>query len=184
MGAEAGQHGNRLIDAAAIFGEGMLASHAAIKAAPTMAEKVAIGDSFARELLKNAEGSPIWFTRLVDQWLTGAESPEVEDLFEVTGLSRRQVERLTKRFYGASPKLLARKYRALRAASEIMRNGGQASDKVSDAFYDQSHLIREIKEFTGVTPGKIKKQPSPLASEVAKERRKLAGKVSKLISDT
>ncbi|MGP1281761.1 MAG: helix-turn-helix domain-containing protein [Parasphingopyxis sp.] len=184
MGADAENHTNRLIDAVSIFGDGVMETHAAIDAAETMAEKAAIGEVFARELLKDAESSPIWFTRVVDEWLTGSASPDINELIERSGLSKRQVERMTKRFYGASPKLLARKYRALRAASLLVRKDGEDGESVEDAFYDQSHLIREIKEFTGVTPGKMSKEPAALTKEVAERRKKLAGKVSKLISDT
>ncbi|MGJ8537476.1 MAG: helix-turn-helix domain-containing protein, partial [Parasphingopyxis sp.] len=184
MGADAERYTNRLIDAASIFGDGVMETHAAIDAAGTLAEKVSIGEAFARELLKNAESSPIWFTRVVDEWLTGSASPDINDLIDQSGLSKRQVERMTKRFYGASPKLLARKYRALRAASLLVRKDGDEDTPLEDAFYDQSHLIREIKEFTGVTPGKISKEPDTLSKEVAERRKKLAGKVSKLISDT
>ncbi len=184
MGSEAARYTNRLVDAASIFGDGVMETHAAIDAAETLAEKAAIGEAFARELLKNAESSPIWFTRVVDEWLTGSASPDINDLIERSGLSKRQVERMTKRFYGAPPKLLARKYRALRAASLLVRKDGDDEEPLEDAFYDQSHLIREVKEFTGMTPGKMSKAPDTLAREVAAQRKGLAGQVSKLISDT
>ena len=184
MGADAEKHTNRLIDAVSVFGDGLMETHAALLAAETMAEKVEIGQAFARELLKDAESSPIWFTRLVDEWLESSADPNINDLIEQTGLSKRQVERMTKRFYGASPKLLARKYRALRAAALLVRKDGDADESVEDAFYDQSHLIREIKEFTGVTPGKMSNEPETLTAEVLKGRKKLEGKVSKIISDT
>lgn len=183
MGAEAERYTNRLIDATTIFGNGLLDVFQTIKTAKTMEEKVAIGNEFARALLRRAEPAPFWFTRLVDKWLTESPSPDIADLIDESGLSKRQVERLTKRFYGAPPKLLARKYRALRAASKIVRHEEGEGDGVEDAFYDQSHLIREIKEFTGVTPGKIRKAPPELIRAVAENRRKLAGKVDKLISD-
>ncbi len=180
MGADAERHVNRLIDAAELLGEGVLETHAAIAAAPTLADKVKIAETFMRELLKNAETSPVWFTRIVDEWLAGSASPALDDLIERTGLSSRQVERMTKRFYGATPKLLARKYRALRASTVLVSEDGD----VEDVFYDQSHLIREIKAFTGVTPGKMRKEPQDLTRQIAEGRKMLAGKVSKLVTDT
>lgn len=59
------------------------------------------------------------FVKEADGWLADESSPRIEALIEATGLSARQVARLTNRLYGASPKLLARKYRALRIASQI-----------------------------------------------------------------
>ncbi len=179
MGGEAEKYINRLIDATAIFGTGLLDVHAALGAAASLAEKVAIGNDFTRGLLAGADASPLWFTRIVDGWLIAGPSPRLDDLIAQTGLSNRQVERMTKRFYGASPKLLARKYRALRAASALVRN-----EQVDDGFYDQSHLIREIKQFTGFTPGKMRKQTEPLTRATTERRKLLSGEVNPLISDT
>lgn len=184
MGADAEAHTNRLIDAVATFGDGVMEAHAALCAADSMDDKVAIGEAFARELLKDAESSPIWFTRVVDEWLAASPDPNINDLIEQSGLSKRQVERMTKRFYGASPKLLARKYRALRAAALLVRKDAEDGEAIEDAFYDQSHLIREIKEFTGATPGQISNETESLTREIAERRKQLEGKVSKIISDT
>lgn len=184
MGADGEKHTDRLIDATAIFGEGLMDVHLALAAAETMEAKVAIGNEFARKLLQRADPAPFWFTRLVDDWLTGSPSPDINDLIEASGLSKRQVERMTKRFYGSPPKLLARKYRALRAASALVRHEAETGDLLEDGFYDQSHLIREIKQFTGITPGKMSEAPPELNQEIAEGRKKLSGKVSKLISDT
>src|SRR3546814_2478105 len=81
------------------------------------------------------------FVEATGQWLSGDGSPRVETLIETTGLSARQVARLTNRLYGAPPKLLARKYRALRVASIIASSDDESRDIVGELFYDQSHLI-------------------------------------------
>src|SRR3546814_13215291 len=75
-------------------------------------------------------------------------------------MSIRSVERMTKHYYGLSPRMLARKYRAVRAAAAIARGATIDTDALGDAFYDQSHLIREIKPFAGATPG-LFRTPSP-----------------------
>lgn len=183
MGSGGARYTNRLLDATAVFGDGLLAVRDALIAAKSLEEKVAVGSHLARTLLQRAESPPFWFTRTVDAWLTASASPRIDDLVSATGLSVRQVERMTKRFYGASPKLLARKYRALRAASALMRNAGDGAD-VGDGFYDQSHLIRELKWFTGITPGQMREAPPALARAVAERRNLLAGKVGPLITDT
>src|SRR3546814_2234328 len=79
-------------------------------------------------------------------------------------MSIRSVERMTKHYYGLSPRMLARKYRAVRAAAAIARGETIDTDALGDAFYDQSHLIREIKRFAGATPGQLR-TPSPYRSE-------------------
>ena len=106
--------------------------------------------------------------------------PVIERLATVTGLSRRQVERRCNALYGAPPKLLARKVRALRAA--VAMAAGDTSDV--EGFYDQSHLIREVKHFTGLTPKRMRDEPGALAHLTITQRRGLGDRVGPLISDT
>lgn len=97
-----------------------------------------------------------WFTRLTDQWLTATPNPQVDALVAASGMSQRSVERLCDRLYGASPKLLARKYRALGAAVRLGLGEARGwTDAAGDAFYDQAHFIREIRAFTGQTPARL-----------------------------
>ena len=77
-------------------------------------------------------------------------------------MSPRQIERLAKRIYGAPPKLLARKYRVLRVASLIGQSGMPWPEAAGETFYDQSHFIREFKQFIGVTQQRFQRDPPPL----------------------
>ena len=70
-----------------------------------------------------------------------------------------------------------------RAASALARGEKLDDAELGDAFYDQSHLIREIKRFAGATPGQLSK-PSPYTEATAKGRKQMAGKVSPMVSDT
>ena len=79
--------------------------------------------------------------------------------------------------------MLARKYRAVRAASALARGECLEEAQLGDAFYDQSHLIREIKRFAGATPGQLAR-PTFYTEATTKGRKQLAGKVSPLVSDT
>ena len=113
------------------------------------------------------------FVRAVDHWLAGEESPHVEMLAEATDLSARQVARLTNRYYGAAPKQLARKYRALRCAAKIALDRQPWQELCDDAtFYDQSHFIREIKHFIGLTPHQLMVAPTDVA-RLTLQRREL-----------
>ena len=112
------------------------------------------------------------FTEITDKWLLGAPSPEVGDLLGQLELSARQVERLAGRLYGAPPKLLARKYRALRSASLLRHDPVQWQANAAEAFYDQSHMIREVRHFTGLTPRRLQIDP-PIMMRLSLERRNL-----------
>lgn len=77
----------------------------------------------------------------------------VNELIETIGCSERKLERLFKRFVGLSPKFYARIIR-LSYIFELMQEGDKSwSDLVYDSgFYDQSHFIKNFKEFTGEDP--------------------------------
>jgi AraC-like DNA-binding protein len=183
MGSHADKLTDRAIDAADLFGDWIEEVVDAIGNAADTQERLVIGNNFVREILKKNEPAPVWFTRTVDEWLTASPSPQVPELVEATGMSIRSVERMTKHYYGLSPRMLARKYRAVRAASALARGEKLDDAELGDAFYDQSHLIREIKRFAGATPGQLSK-PSPYTEATAKGRKQMAGKVSPMVSDT
>ena len=145
---------NRVADAVELFGDDVRGAPEALAACATFGERVVLGSALARRLIARGRSAAFDFTRVVDNWLASPH-PEVDDLVRATGLSRRQVERRCNAYYGSPPKLLARKYRALKATIAIAR-GQSNADALSDGgFYDQSHFIREIKAFTGVTPTRI-----------------------------
>ncbi len=100
----------------------------------------------------------------IDAWLTGEGSPRIEALAETTGVSPRQLARLTNRYYGAPPKLLARKYRALRCSARLVLDQDSWQTLCEEGgFYDQSHFIREIKHFIGLTPHQLQTEPTAVA---------------------
>jgi len=187
VGVDASALLNRIVDARELFGDALDALDAAVAAleqAPDLAAMVAIAEPLVRTLARGRGREALIFAGLVDAWLEGERSPDVEALVIATGLSRRQLERRCKALYGAPPKLLARKFRALRAAVALYADGVSPGDLVEQGFYDQSHLIREIKQFTGLTPRQLKEQPGLLAQLTIDQRYALHGVISPLVSRT
>jgi AraC-like DNA-binding protein len=182
-GLEADKLSNKIVDASQVFGPGIIEVAGAIAAASDLDAMVRIASIFAATLRDRARDVPLWFTRAVDLWLESSLSPDLDDLVATTGLSRRQIDKLTKQLYGATPKLLVRKYRALRTASAVAAGKGEWQDFAADAYYDQSHCIKEVKEFTGVTPNAIKEETSRL-TQLTFGRSRLAGSISKLAADS
>lgn len=184
MGGDASNALNRMLDGATILGQRMIAARARLQAARDFDEMAAIGTKLIGDLVGDACGDVVQFARQVDSWLEDSQSPEIDDLIAVTGLSRRQVERKCNAIYGAPPKLLARKFRALRAAVAMRGRDLSFDDAIGHGFYDQSHLIREVKQFTGLTPKQIRDQPTALAAITVAQRTALGGQVKSLISET
>lgn len=172
---------NRATDCDDLF-DGCAAALAAARAGPDTAAKISAVEAFVRGAIDGASNAATGFAQLVDAWLADATSPALAELERATGLSRRQVERRCNALYGAPPKLLARKYRALRAAVALVADGAGIDDLLARGFYDQSHLIREIRHFTGCTPKQLRADPSLLAHLTITRRSALEGQVIPLVS--
>lgn len=168
-----------VIDARDIFGSLMDDALDAMRFNPDETKILSIVDAVMRVLVARAQEAPAWFTAMTDRWLADAPSPEVDALIRESGMSGRQIERLARRVYGAPPKLLARKYRALRAASLFAAQRLHWADAAGDAFYDQSHFIREFKRFTGQTPQQFQREPTPV-TRLTLARRALEGRLPRL----
>ncbi|MET0309635.1 MAG: helix-turn-helix domain-containing protein [Sphingomonas sp.] len=184
VGNDASAMVNRVVNLPDLFGPAILDVISELGTAPDLDALVARGEMILGKLFRGGRDPALDFVQKVDAWLCDETSPGVRVLAMATGLSPRQVERKCRSLYGAPPKELARKYRALRAAVSLVADGASIDEVVARGFYDQSHLIREVKQFTGFTPGQIQAEPSILAQLTIAQRYALAGKVHPLISDT
>lgn len=135
---------------------------------------------FIRSQMRTLSDAERSFVEKTDAWLTDERSPRVDKLQEATGLSARQVARWCNRLYGAPPKYLARKYRALRCALILARDEVEWTELCDDgAFYDQSHFIREVRHFTGLTPTELREKAS-IVIRLSMERRDVDGEFANL----
>ena len=184
VGAAASTMVNRVIGASALFGDRFDELVTALVKERDVTDMATIAGTVLCDLIRSSDSAAVEFVRQVDTWLAATESPDLDALVAETGLSRRQVERKCNLLYGAPPKLLARKYRALRAAVALASGNETIDDVIGRGFYDQSHLIREIKQFTGLTPRQLKADPPLLSRLTMAQRSALGGQVGPLISDT
>ncbi len=95
----------------------------------------------------------------------------IDDAAEKLGLSVRQMERRCSDSFGASPKTILRRSRFLDMAA-AMRGFSSASEAELAAlrYFDQSHLNREFRRFTGMTPGAFGRAFTPLLTAGLKLR--------------
>ncbi|QJQ31464.1 AraC family transcriptional regulator [Sphingomonas lacunae] len=182
-GAQAENLTDRAIDAVALLGQPAADLLQAMASATSTEERFALISDFIGQMSAHGDSGASEFTAIVDAWLAGSPDPAIDRLIEQTGLGIRQIERLTKRYYGLPPKTLARRYRAIRAASALARGEDIDALGLGDSFYDQSHLIREVKRFAGLTPQQMRKGKSTLQTEVSEGLKSLEGQVPPLISD-
>lgn len=93
------------------------------------------------------------FLQKVTDWIIDPEPNELDDLLAAVDLSPRQIERLTRVYFGSAPKRLHRKFRALHSANRLTwQKLTDWRDVATTAYFDQSHFIREFRQFNGRTP--------------------------------
>lgn len=161
--------GSRLHEASAMLPSPMIkAGETILRDFGTLTDET-MGALLSEALLDSATPLPdrhIRFIQVVSEWLARSLSPDVGELPPMTCYSMRQVQRLAEQYFGLTPKALARKYRALRAAVLLSRPGVTADDvaAIQEHFYDQSHMIREMRRFAGRTPARIADPDTPYLS--------------------
>jgi AraC-like DNA-binding protein len=100
----------------------------------------------------------------------------ISDFAEANGVSVRTLERAVRRDFGISPKLVQRRARALDMAATLL--GVARPEEEPDMrlrYFDQSHLIREMRHFFGMRPTDLISRPHPFLSlnMESRQRRRL-----------
>jgi AraC-like DNA-binding protein len=127
---------------------------------------------FLRLLSRRSTRKANGYSEALGRWLMNPHDLSLDTLIDTMDVSRRQTDRLAKLYFGASPKYLQRKYRALRAADRIRAGEMSWLGAAGGAYYDQSHFIKEFKTFVGVTPRQFIGNQAQLISEIQSQRRK------------
>jgi AraC-like DNA-binding protein len=181
-GLHAGQHRDRLLPASSVLGPAIDTLGQRLLAAyreGSMSGQdcaLAIG-SFIEGNVRPLNPRHLELVMATARWLSASFNPEVGALAGTADYSARQVQRLVERYFGLPPRALARKYRALRAAALMSAPHLSPQDEaaIGEAFFDQSHMIREITHFVGRTPARLADASTPYLAEMitAKNLREL-----------
>lgn len=172
-GRDASQWGNRLVRAGDWLGDEIdqvgAALCAAYRAGEMTGHDCAMGlcDYIGRNL-RPVNRRHADLIRLTGEWLGSRLDPPLAELMARAAYSERQVQRLVERYFGLPPQALARKYRALRSAAlmSLPTLTPEWEAQLAEAFFDQSHMIREIRLFVGRTPARLGDEESPYLSEM------------------
>lgn len=137
---------------------------------PIDAAKADLLDGYLRRRLVDTAAERPWRVAATDAWLVGTERDSAV-LADTLGVSRRQAARVALDSHGANPRLLALKYRTLRAAAALATGRGMRWTEVAEAeFADQSHFIRDFHRFVGTTPGAFVQGRAALMREATRQR--------------
>lgn len=93
----------------------------------------------------------------IRRWLASSFDPPLADLYAGLDISQRQVQRICRRFFGVPPAQVAKRFRALRAAMLLSQPGisRELHDQLMATYFDQAHLIHDIRRYTGRTPSQF-----------------------------
>lgn len=96
----------------------------------------------------------------IGRWLASGFDPALADLYASLSISPRQVQRICRRFFGVAPAQVLKRFRALRAAMLLSQPGfsREMHDQLMATFFDQAHLIRDIRRYTGRTPSQFRRE--------------------------
>ena len=105
------------------------------------------------------------------KWLSASFKPQIADLLDVLPYSERQVQRLVAQFFGQTPVGLIRKFRAVRAGTLLTMDelDPALEAQLRDSFYDQAHMIKEIRHFVGKTPRRLQPDVDSVVRETLGE---------------
>lgn len=94
------------------------------------------------------------------RWLASGFDPALADLHASVDVSPRQLQRISRRFFGVAPAQVLKRFRALRAAMMLSQPAisRDLHDELLSSFFDQAHLIRDIRRYTGRTPKQFREQ--------------------------
>lgn len=122
-----------------------------------IAQMAEMATSFLMKRVKPVSAAHVAMIKTVINWLSSDLDPNVDVLYAQLDMSRSTAVRLITRYFGSAPKPLMRKYRGVRAASILCDPActPELRAKVESLFYDQPHMIREIRQFAGRTPGAL-----------------------------
>ena len=111
-------------------------------------------------LLKKIESKPKKdFVAIVNELYRNPNEQNVIKIAEKLGYNERQLFRVFKKNYGVSPKVLLNIVRLHLCLTLLLEQDINLVDiAMQCGFYDQSHFIKEIKRYTGISPLKLMQQ--------------------------
>lgn len=108
----------------------------------------------------------------------------VSDLADQVAMNVRSLERLSKRGFGFSPKLLLRRQRFLRSLSKFMLDPSMKwLNTLDQQYHDQAHFVRDFNSFMGMSPSAYAKIDKPILMAAAQARMAIAGQAVQALHD-
>lgn len=106
----------------------------------------------------------------------------VDDLAKASGMSVRTLERMCRRYFGFTPKLLMRRQRFMRTLSAWMLHGRKLwTDAMDDHYHDQAQFTREFHEFMTMNPSEYAALDHPILASFMEARARVWGSAAQTL---
>jgi AraC-like DNA-binding protein len=145
---------DQVFDLEPVLGPGILGLRDRLGETRSVIDRLLVLERFVADGLARgarADAGVAWAAREIDRCHGNVR---IEDIRRELGVSRKRLVELFRRQVGLPPKVLARIRRFQTVVDAIPRPAWvDWSDMALDCgYYDQSHLIRDLRAFAGVTP--------------------------------
>ncbi len=119
------------------------------------------------------------------QLVTG-EHTQVSELASRCAMSVRTLERICRRHFGFTPKLLMRRQRFMRSLSSFMlneatRGTGRWTEAMDGDYHDQAQFTREFREFMTMLPSEYAALDHPILASFMEARARIWGSAAQTL---
>lgn len=143
---------DELPDMESFFGKSIIELEEKIQLASTTKQRIDIIVAFLESRLAKISKPPPGITEIILEVMSANGNLNVSELAERNFLSIRQFERNFKNYSGFSPKLFTRISRFQNALQQFRSEVPLTQIAYDAGYYDQSHFIKDFKEFSGKHP--------------------------------
>ncbi|HWV28948.1 MAG TPA: helix-turn-helix domain-containing protein [Dyadobacter sp.] len=160
---------NQIIGCADCFGANFESVSDQIASSPAIHDKIRAAEHFLLSRLQNPTHDNTLVTNTIDIIHSQNGLISVAQLTMLTGATERQLQRKFEEQIGISPKRYAgitRMQYALRMLRKKPAHSSLAGIACEAGFFDQAHLIREMKKLSGLTPGQYLGPQNVLAANL------------------
>ncbi|CAG5080547.1 helix-turn-helix domain-containing protein [Parvicella tangerina] len=136
-----------------IFGESIITLEQDIYKSPSQNNRIKLIENYFENYIeKNSKERDPHFEELISLIEQSKGLSLISDLAQKVELSLKTTERKFKQKLGVTPKMYSR---LVRFTSYFMKNATSGEYIGRFDFYDQAHFIKEVKNFTGLSPEKL-----------------------------
>ncbi|MEM6909674.1 MAG: helix-turn-helix domain-containing protein [Pseudomonadota bacterium] len=106
----------------------------------------------------------------------------VAELADASGMSIRTLERVCRRYFGFTPKLLMRRQRFMRSLTSFMlHQGSHWTEAMDEHYHDQAQFTREFQEFMTMLPSEYASLEHPILASFVEARARVWGSAAQTL---